>query len=401
MTEWKGPFRRRQAADAFDRWKLPMTPEPLLAIDPVEVSIVIPCLNEAATIGACVDAAIGVLQQHAIAGEVVVADSSTDDSARVATGHGARVVRVDLKGYGNGLMGGIGAARGRYIVMADADGQHDFQAIPELVARLRSGAELAQGCRLPSGGGRIMPGAMKWSHRWIGNPMFSLLSRWWYRSPVHDVNCGLRGFTRDLYERLDLRCTGMEFAAEMILKASLLRARIVEVPVTVYPDRRVGSRAHLRTFQDGWRALRFYLLYTPRWLFLMPGLLLWLIGSAGYAMAWSSAADGEAGGARALLVSSACLLCGYQSVIFAIFAKTFAVSERLLPEDPKLSRFYELVTLEKGLLFGAASLVAGIALLAWSGHDLPLGITGATITILGFQTMISSFLVSIIGLRRR
>ncbi|MCX6537321.1 MAG: glycosyltransferase family 2 protein [Acidobacteria bacterium] len=378
-----------------------MTPERGAETNPVEVSIVIPCLNEAATIGACIDAAIGVLQEHDIAGEVVVADSSTDDSPIVAASHGARVVRVDLKGYGNGLMGGIGSARGGYIIMADADGQHDFQAIPELVARLRGGAELAQGCRLPSGGGRIMPGAMKWSHRWIGNPLFSLLSRWWYRSPVHDVNCGFRGFTRGLYERLDLQCTGMEFAAEMILKASLLHARIAEVPITVYPDRRVVHRAHLRTFRDGWRALRFFLLYTPRWLFLMPGLLLWLVGAGGYAVAWSPAAAGEVSAARALLLSSACLLCGYQSVIFAIFAKTFAVSERLLPEDPKLTRFYELVTLEKGLLSGAAALVAGVVLLACSGQDLSRAVAGATVTILGFQTMISSFLVSIIGLRRR
>ena len=378
-----------------------MSPERNVETHPVEVSIVIPCLNEAATIGACVDAAIRVLREHEIAGEVVVADSSSDDSPNVAASHGARVVRVDLKGYGNGLMGGIGAARGRYIIMADADGQHDFQAIRELVAQLRDGAELAQGCRLPSGGGRIMPGAMKWSHRWIGNPLFSLLSRWWYRSPVHDIHCGFRGFTRTLYDRLDLQCTGMEFAAEMILKASLLRARIAEVPITVFPDQRVVHRAHLRTFRDGWRALRFFLLYTPRWLFLMPGLLLWLAGSAGYVAAWTAAAGGDAASARAMLFSSACLLCGYQSVIFAIFAKTFAVSERLLPADPKLARFYELVSLEKGLLVGAAALGAGIVLLAWSGLDLARSIAGATVTILGFQTMISSFLVSIIGLRRR
>jgi hypothetical protein len=160
-------------------------------------------------------------------------------------------------------------------------------------------------------------------------------------------------------------------------------------------------RAHLRTFRDGWRALRFFLLYTPRWLFLMPGLLLWLVGAGGYVVAWAPAAAGEAASARALLFSSACLLCGYQSVIFAIFAKTFAVSERLLPEDPKLTRFYELVSLEKGLLAGAAALGAGIVLLAWSGPNLSRSIAGATVTILGFQTMISSFLVSIIGLRRR
>jgi glycosyltransferase involved in cell wall biosynthesis len=367
----------------------------------VEVTIVIPCLNESATIGACVDAARAVLDANGITGEVVVADSSTDDSREVATRHGARVVHVEARGYGNGLMGGINAARGRYVVMADADGQHDFQAIPTLIEHLRRGAELAQGCRLPSGGGRIMPGAMKWTHRWIGNPMFSLLARWWYSSPVHDVNCGLRGFTKDLYARLDLQCTGMEFAAEMILKASLMRARIAEVPITVYPDKRLVHRAHLRTFRDGWRALRFYLLYTPRWLFLMPGLLLSLLGAAGYAAEWRSAAQGNAAAARALLFASASLICGYQSIVFAIFAKTFAVAERLLPEDPKLTRFYDIVSLEKGLLAGAFAVVAGIVILAALGPDLSISIAGATITILGFQTVISSFLVSIIGLRRR
>ena len=374
---------------------------------PVEVTIVIPCLNEAATIGPCVEHAQATLRQHDINGEVVVADSSSDDSPVIATRAGARVVRVDVRGYGAGLMGGINAAEGRFVIMADADGQHDFDAIPRFVERLRAGADLAQGCRLPSGGGTITPGAMKWSHRWIGNPLFSLLSRWWYRSTVHDVNCGFRGFTRILYDRLDLQCTGMEFAAEMILKASLAQARIDEVPITVYPDKRVDHRAHLRTFRDGWRALRFFLLYTPRWLFLMPGLLLFLLGVLGYAAALAGR-DGTGG--RSLLVASACVLCGYQSVIFAVFAKTFAVSERLLPEDPKLTRFYELVNLEKGLLLSAAALLVGVVMLGYSwfgrttpdsGTGLAVAIAGATITILGFQTMISSFLMSIVGLRRR
>jgi len=377
----------------------------------IDVTIVIPCLNEADTIGPCVEQALAVLRTGGIAGEVVVADSSADDSPLIAAAAGARVVRVEARGYGSGLMGGIAAAGGRFVIMADADGQHDFEAIPRFVEELRAGAELAQGCRLPSGGGRIMPGAMKWSHRWIGNPLFSLLSRWWYRSPVHDVNCGFRGFTRALYERLDLQCTGMEFAAEMILKASLSRARIVEIPITVFPDRRAVHRAHLRTFRDGWRALRFFLLYTPRWLFLMPGLVLCLAGAAGYAAA--GFAGLEAASIRGLLAASACLLCGYQSVVFAIFAKTFAVGARLLPEDPKLTRFYELVNLERGLLLSAAALVCGLALMAWSWSgaaaagsaaatgELAVGIGGATITILGFQTMISSFLMSIVGLRRR
>ena len=230
-----------------------MSPEPDLS-SPVDVSIVIPCLNEADTIGPCVEEALAVLREHGIAGEVVVADSSSDNSAELAAAKGARVVRVDARGYGNGLMGGIAASRGRFVIMADADGQHDFQAIPQFMARLREGAEFAQGCRLPAGGGHITPGAMKWSHRWIGNPLFSLLSRWWYGSRVHDVNCGFRGFTRELYDRLDLQCTGMEFAAEMILKASLCHARMAEVPITVYPDRRTAHRALRRGAGAGRRS---------------------------------------------------------------------------------------------------------------------------------------------------
>ena len=189
---------------------------------PIELSIVMPCLNEADTLGICIEKAIATLREHGIAGEVIVADNgSTDGSVEIARELGARVVHVSDKGYGRALMGGIASARGRFVVMGDADDSYDFREVPRFLARLREGYELVQGCRLEGGGGTVLPGAMPFLHRWVGNPLFSFLARRWFRAPVHDVYCGLRGFTKDLYERLDQRCTGMEFATEMIIKASL------------------------------------------------------------------------------------------------------------------------------------------------------------------------------------
>jgi glycosyltransferase involved in cell wall biosynthesis len=385
--------------------------------DNVEVSVVIPCLNEAGTLDGVVRAALQALRARDIRGEVVVADNgSTDGSAAIAERAGARVVQVPSRGYGHALRGGIMAARGGLVIMGDADGQHDFGDIGRFIDRLREGFDLVQGCRLPSGGGRVMPGAMPLSHRWVGNPMFSWMARRWFGAPVHDVYCGMRGFRKDLFDRLDLRCTGMEFATEMILKASLSGARIAEAPITVHPDRRIGRPAHMRTVRDGWRTLRFFLLYSPRWLFLIPGALFITLGALGYALALPGVSIGRVTfEANTLLFASVSILCGYQSVLFAIIAKTFAVSEGLLPEDPRLNRFFEVMNLEKGLLVGVTALVVGIASLGvvldlwrqsgWSHLEFPQTmrwvIPGATLTALGFQTILSSFLVSIAGLRRR
>src|SRR5439155_4592494 len=244
-------------------------------VQETEVSIVIPCLNEADTLAICIRKAIAAMERHRIAGEVIVADNgSTDGSVEIARREGARVVSVTTRGYGAALMGGIDAAAGRFIVMGDADDSYDFSDIPRFVEKLRQGYELVQGCRLESGGGRVLPGAMPFLHRWFGNPLFSFLARRWFHAPIHDVYCGLRGFTRELYERLQQRCTGMEFATEMIIKASLQGARILDVPVTLHPDGRRAHAPHLRTFRDGWRTLRFFLLFSPRWLFLVPGSVL-------------------------------------------------------------------------------------------------------------------------------
>src|SRR5829696_4181713 len=287
-----------------------------------------PCLNEADTLARCIDQARRALHDHHITGEIIVADNgSTDGSQEIARRMGARVVEVQAKGYGNALRGGIAAARGTFIVMGDADESYDFLELPKFVEKLRQGYDLAQGCRLPSGGGTVRPGAMPRLHRWWGNPMFSAMVRTMFWAPVHDVYCGLRGFRKDLFDRLDLRSSGMEFATEMVIKSSLQNARIAEVPITLHPDGRKAHAPHLKTFRDGWRTLRFFLIYSPRWLLLAPGMLFIALGVLGYMLAMPGI---EIRGARldahTLLFASMAIIVGYQSVLFAILTKTFAVA---------------------------------------------------------------------------
>jgi len=383
----------------------------------VEVSVVMPCLNEADTLATCIRKARRALIEGAIAGEVIVADNgSTDGSQAIAVHEGARLVRVEARGYGNALMGGIAAAHGRYVIMGDADDSYDFLEIPRFVAKLREGFDLVQGCRLPAGGGRVMPGAMPFLHRWWGNPMFSVMARRWFGArTIHDVYCGLRGFTKKLYARLHQRCTGMEFATEMIIKASLYGERIGEVPITLHPDGRKAHAPHLKTFRDGWRTLRFFLMYCPRWLFLIPGTVLILLGLVGYAVAMPGLRVSEVSfDAHTLLFASLALLCGYQSVLFHVFAKTFAISEGLMPEDPLMTQFYQVATLERGLIAASVGLIVGCGLLLaavnqWRlvsfgnldyAHTMRLVVPGVTVTALAFQTILSSFFVSILGMRR-
>jgi hypothetical protein len=284
------------------------------------------------------------------------------------------------------------------------------------VERLREGYDLVQGCRLPGGGGSIRPGAMPFLHRWVGNPLFTRIARAFFGAPFHDAYCGMRAFTRACYDRLALRCTGMEFAIEMLVKASLVEVRTSEVPITLHPDGRRSHGPHLRTFRDGWRTVRFFLLHSPRWLFLYPGSALLALGLLGYALALPGARVlGVAFDAHTLLVSSLALLLGAQSIAFAIFAKTFGITEGLLPPDPRIARFYEVVYLERGLLVGGGALVAGLGLLGvafaqWSAAgfgDLDYARTmrwvvpGVTLAALGFQAVLSSFLVSLLGMGRR
>lgn len=385
--------------------------------DTVEVSIVMPCLNEADTLETCIRKAQRALAEGKIAGEVLVADNgSTDGSVEIATRCGARVEPVPTRGYGSALMAGILAARGRFVIMGDADDSYDFGEVPRFVAKLRDGAELVQGCRLPAGGGTILPGAMPFLHRWWGNPMFSLLARWWFQAPVHDIYCGLRGFQKDFQQSLDQRCMGMEFATEMIIKSSLRRARIAEVPITLHPDGRKAHAPHLKTFRDGWRTLRFFLMFSPRWLFLMPGLLLILLGCVGTALALPGVTIGPAKfDAHTLLFSSLAFILGYQSVVFALLTKTFAITEGFVAADARLLRFFEIVNLEKGLIAGTVASLVGLGLLFYAvlqwkavgfgsldyARTMRVVIPGATLTALGVQTILSSFLVSILGMRRR
>ena len=313
-------------------------------------------------------------------------------------------------------MGGIEAARGRYVVMADADESYDFGETPRFIDQLRKGYALVQGCRLPSGGGTILPSAMPSLHRWLGNPLLSFLARRWFRTPVHDVYCGMRGFSVDLYKRLGLRCTGMEFATEMIIKASLNREPIAEVPITLHPDGRKAHPPHLRTFRDGWRTLRLFLLFSPRWLFLVPGVLLVVLGVAGYVIALPGLTVGIVTfDVHTLLFASLSILAGQQAISFALFAKSFAIGEGLLPLDPRTARFFQFATLERGLLLGGLSVIVGLSLLGvtafewwrvgFGGLDyaqtMRWAIPGATLTALGLQTVFASFFTSLLGMRRR
>ena len=383
----------------------------------MEISVVIPCLNEADTLEACIRRAQQGIADAGVEGEVIVADNgSTDGSLEIATGAGARVVSVGLKGYGNALMGGIAAARGKFVVMGDADMSYDFQEVPRFHAKWRSGAELVQGCRLPAGGGTVMPGAMPFSHRWLGNPLFSWMVRVMFHAPIHDVYCGMRGFTPELYRRLEQRCTGMEFAVEMLIKAALMRARIAEVPITLHPDQRVSHAPHLRTWRDGWRTLRFLLLSSPRWLYLAPGIGLVLLGLLGYALALPGVrVYGAVLDVHTLLIASLALLCGYQAMLFGLFAKTFAITTKLLPPSASLDGFWKVANLERGIALSLAAIAAGIALLAvavarWARVDfgaldyastMRWVIPGVTLVALGFQTLLSSFFVSMLGLARK
>ena len=343
-------------------------------------------------------------------------NGSKDDSVLIAEKLGARVVQVKEKGYGNALRGGIQAASGKWIIMGDADQSYDFSETDRFVKKFQEGFELVTGCRLPQGGGKILPGAMPFTHRWLGNPLFSRMARHMFAAPIHDVYCGLRGFTRELYDRLELQCDGMEFATEIIIKASLHGARIAEIPITLHPDGRKTHAPHLRTVRDGWRTLRFFLVFSPRWLFLVPGLVFALLGLVGYAVAVPGLTIyGVTFDAHTLLFSSLAIMMGYQSILFAICAKTFAINEGLLPRDERVDRFFKVIYLERGLAIGALAFLVGLillgaAVLQWkSAHfgRLDYAVTmrwvipGATLTALGFQTVLSSFFVSILGMKRR
>jgi len=382
----------------------------------IEVSVVMPCLNESDTLAICIRKCHAALRAAGINGEVVVADNgSTDGSQDIARRMGARVVHVAERGYGQALRAGIAAARGRYIVMGDADDSYDFLELPKFVDSLRAGYDLAQGCRLPSGGGTIREGAMPFLHRWWGNPMFSAMVRNMFWAPVHDVYCGLRGFRKELFEQLDMRSAGMEFATEMVIKSSLRNVRIAEVPITLHPDGRKTHAPHLRTFRDGWRTLRFFLMCSPRWLFLYPGIFLAALGTLGYAVAMPGLTIGGVRfDAHTLLFSTLAILVGEQAIIFAVCAKTIAMAEGFLPPNRRMDAFYRLATVERGLVASLATMAVGLLLLAaavnqWRLHDfgnldyastMRVVVPGVMLTAVGIQTLLASFLIGIMRTAR-
>src|SRR3954447_23526869 len=362
-----------------------------------ELSVVMPCLNEAETLATCIRKARASLERVGISGEIVVADNgSTDGSQELALAEGARVIHVVERGYGAALKEGIASAEGRWVIMGDADDSYDWSAIDDFIARLREGHQLVAGNRFAGG---IEPGAMPWLHK-LGNPFLTSLARRFFRIPVGDVYCGLRGFDREAILALDLRSTGMEFAIEMVVRASLRGLRIAEVPTTLSPDGR-PRKPHLRTWRDGWASLRFLLLYSPAWLFLYPGLAFGAVGLLG--MLWRLV---EGGSPASLVPYSVAASFGASAVLFSAFAKLFAISEGLLPPDQRLNRMFRYLTLEVGLLLGALVLAAGVAGVVVSFVALDgdardrLAVACGTLAAVGAQVIMASFFLSILGLRR-
>jgi hypothetical protein len=379
----------------------------------VELTVVMPCLNEAETVATCVRKAVKFIADSGINGEVVVADNgSTDGSQRLAEEAGARVVPVAEKGYGNALMGGILAARGEYVIMGDADDSYDFSNLMPFVTELRGGADLVMGNRFKGG---IEPGAMPKLHRYLGNPVLSFVGRLFFRSPIGDFHCGLRGFRRDSAIRLGLQATGMEFASEMVVKATLAKQRITEVPTTLAKDGR-SRPPHLRSWRDGWRHLRFLLLFSPRWLFFVPGLVIGIAGLViGAVVAVGPLTIGSVTfDVDTLVAASAMVVIGFQAMLFWLFTQVYAGAEGFLPEEPAVDRLLARLSLERGIALGVAFGIAGLAglivsLTYWQGqgfghlnyeHALRLMVPSVTALVVSCQLILGSFFLSILGIKQ-
>jgi glycosyltransferase involved in cell wall biosynthesis len=380
----------------------------------IELSIVMPCLNEAETLTICIQKARHFLEQSGVVGEVIIADNgSTDGSTELAANSGARVIDVQQKGYGSALQGGIQAAHGRFIIMGDADDSYDFSELTAFVEKLRQGYDLVMGNRFKGG---VRQGAMPPLHRYLGNPVLTGIGRLFFRSPIGDFHCGLRGFARAAYDRLGMRTTGMEFASEMVVKATLLGLRVTEVPIILHPDGR-SRPPHLRSWRDGWRHLRFLLLYSPRWLFLYPGILLMVAGLVfgSLLIGRTRVFSGIGFDVNSLLYSAAAVMIGFQAILFAFFSKMFAIGAGLLPSDLRMEKLGSILSLEFGILLGVLMILAGLggtvyAVNLWNSvgfggldahYALRLVIPSVTALTLGCETVLSSFFLSILALARK
>ncbi len=376
----------------------------------LELSVVLPCLNEERTLATCIQKAQSSLNKHGIAGEIIIADNgSTDQSIEIALAHGAQVVNVREKGYGNALKGGFAAAQGKYILMADADDSYELDNLMPFVEKLREGYDLVMGNRFEGG---ILPGAMPWHHRYIGNPVLSFIGKLFFRSPANDFHCGIRGFTKAAIEQINPRTTGMEFASEIVIKASILGMKVCEVPTLLFPDGR-DRPPHLRSFRDGWRHLRFLLLYSPAWLFLYPGLfllaaggllsLLLFFGPVNIGFRYIDFHTFIAAGSLSYL--------GLNMVSFAAITRVYAYQSGLLPNQPRFFTLFRYISLEKGLLAGGLLVLVGLILLvralllsdnfAQIGFDnsVRLVFGGALALVSGAQVIFTSFVLSMLGMR--
>ena len=375
-----------------------------------KLSIVMPCLNESETLAICIEKAQKFISTHSIAGEIVIADNgSTDGSQEIAKRAGARIVHVEQKGYGNALMGGIEAAQGEYIIMGDADDSYDFSSLQDFISALDEGYDLVMGNRFKGG---IMRDAMPLLHRYLGNPVLSGVARLFFNSDIGDFHCGLRGFRKDALLTLNLQTTGMEFASEMIVKATLKKLRIKEVSTVLYPDGRTRP-PHLRTWTDGWRHLRFLLLYSPRWLFFYPGIMLSILGIllSAFLLGGPRHIGGITLDINTLLYAAFLIILGVQAVLFSLFTYVFGVNTDLLPKDKLTDRFVQSIGLEKGIGISLGMILLGLAssvgaLIYWGENffgnidptfSMRLVIPGAVLFTLGVQTFFASFFLSILN----
>ncbi|MDX2190286.1 MAG: glycosyltransferase [Bacteroidota bacterium] len=380
----------------------------------IELSIVMPCLNEAETLEICVRKASDFLKNNNVNGEIIVADNgSTDGSIEIAQQWGARVVHIPRKGYGSALIGGFTAAEGKYIIMGDSDDSYDFSELNPFLHKIREGFDVVMGNRFKGG---IQKGAMPFLHYWLGNPVLSFIGRLFFNSRIGDFHCGLRCFTKEAFLKMDLQTTGMEFATEMIVKAQLLQMKVTEVPTKLYPDGR-SRPPHLRTWRDGWRHLRFMLLYSPAWLFLYPGLLLMLTGVfVGSFIVFTPVHLGKTYfDINTLIYMGLFVIVGFQTVSFFLISKTYAVTHNLLPTDKNLEKFMRIFSLEMGLLIGLGFLVVGIvisflALSNWEQanfgqldprQSIRWVLPAIVSILLGVQFLLTSFFIGIMGLKQR